>query len=99
PVQRDSVWDVAVSPDWRRIAYARAYTTTPGETDSVPPSEWHKLAGSVGLMESVVRKNAFQTSGMVTAFGAARPFIVDPWAPADTPPPKNKEPPLAEDGP
>jgi hypothetical protein len=96
PVQRDSVWDVAVSPDWRRVAYARAYTTTPGETDSVPPSEWHKLAGSVGLMESVVRKNAFQTSGMVTAFGAARPFIVDPWAPADTTSAKNEGLPIAE---
>jgi hypothetical protein len=83
-VQRDSVWDVAPSPDWRRFAYARAYTTHVGETDSVPPSEWHRLAGSVGLMESIVRKNAFATSGMVTAYGVARPFVVSREGGADT---------------
>jgi hypothetical protein len=84
PVQRDSVWDVAPSPDWRKIAYARAYTTNAGETDSIPPREWHRLAGSVGLMESVVRKNAFPTSGMVTAYGVARPFVVEPSLPQDS---------------
>ena len=82
PVQRDSVWDVAPAPDWRRVAYARAYTTNAGETDSIPPSEWHRLAGSVGLMESIVRKNAFSTSGMVTAYGVARPFVVSPTPPS-----------------
>lgn len=84
PIQRDSVWDVAPSPDWKRVAYGRAYTTNVGETDSIPPSEWHRLAGSVGLMESIVRKNAFSTSGMVTAYGVARPFVVSPRAAADT---------------
>ena len=84
PVQRDSVWDVAPAPDWRRVAYARAYTTNVGETDSIPPSEWHRLAGSVGLMESIVRKNAFSTSGMVTAYGVARPFVVSPTPATDT---------------
>jgi hypothetical protein len=81
PIQRDSVWDVAVAPDWRHVAYARAYTTRPSETDTVPPSEWHQLAGSVGLLESVVRKNAFPTSGMIATYGAARPFVVDITAP------------------
>ena len=76
PVQRDSVWDVAPAPDWRSVAYARAYTAGAGESDSIPPMEWHRLAGSVGLMESLVRKNVFPTSGMVTAYGVARPFVV-----------------------
>jgi hypothetical protein len=84
PVQRDSVWDVAPSPDWRRVAYGRAYTTRAGETDSIPPSEWHRLAGSVGLMESTVRKSVFPTSGMVTAYGVARPFVVNLNPAADT---------------
>jgi hypothetical protein len=83
-VQRDSVWDVMPSPDWRRLAYGRAYTTTPGESDSIPPREWHRLAGQVGLIESTVRKNVFPTSGMVTAFGVARPFVVDARAVVDT---------------
>lgn len=80
-IQRDSVWDVAPSPDWQRVAYARAYTTAPGEADSVPPSEWHRLAGRVGLLESVVRRHAFPTSGMVVAYGSARPYVVDATSP------------------
>ena len=95
-VQRDSVWDVAPSPDWRRVAYARAYTTTPGETDSIPPREWHRLAGLVGLTESDVRKNAFPTSSMVTAFGSARPFVVDLTNARDTTPPQVTALPIPE---
>ena len=83
-VQRDSVWDVMPAPDWRRVAYARAYTTTPGEADSIPPREWHRLAGQVGLIESSVRKNAFPTSGMVVAMGVGRPFLIDATTIADT---------------
>lgn len=96
PVQRDSVWDVAVAPDWHRVAYARAYTTRPGETDTIPPSEWHRLAGNVGLLESMVRKNAFPTSGMVVAYGVARPFVVDVMAPVDTTGQRDVALPIAE---
>jgi len=96
PVQRDSVWDVAASPDWRRVAYSRAFTTNPSESDSLPPSEWHRLAGGVGLMESIVRKNAFRTSGMVTKYGAARPFVVTPAAASDTLAPVADTLPVAE---
>jgi hypothetical protein len=95
-VQRDSVWDVAPSPDWRRVAYARAYTTTPGESDSIPPREWHRLAGLVGLTESDVRKNAFPTSSMVTAFGSARPVVVDLTYARDTTPPQVTALPIPE---
>jgi len=80
-IQRDSVWDVAPSPDWKQVAYSRAYTTAPSESDSLPPSEWHKLAGRVNLLESTVRKNVFPTSAMVVAYGAARPFLVDAASP------------------
>ena len=80
-IQRDSVWDVAPSPDWTQVAYSRAYTTAPSETDSLPPSEWHKLAGRVGLLESMVRKNVFPTSAMVVTYGSARPYIVDVTSP------------------
>ena len=95
-VQRDSIWDVVPSPDWRRVAYARAYTTTPGEADSIPPREWHRLAGLVGLTESDVRKNVFPTSSMVTAFGAARPFVVDLTNARDTTPPQVTALPIPE---
>jgi len=81
-IQRDSVWDVAPSPDWTRVAYSRAYTTATGESDTIPPSEWHRLAGRVGLLESIVRKHAFPTSGMVVAYGSARPYVMDVSSPA-----------------
>ena len=87
-VQRDSAWDVAVSPDWQRVAYSRAYTTRPGESDSVPPIEWRRLAGRVGLKESLVRRNAFPTSGMVSAYGVARTVMVDLSVASDTVPPR-----------
>ena len=96
PVQRDSAWDVAASPDWQRVAYSRAFTTNPVESDSLPPSEWHRLAGGVGLMESIVRKNAFRASGMVTKYAAARPFVVTPAASGDTVPPTSNALPIAE---
>jgi hypothetical protein len=95
-VQRDSAWDVATAPDWKRVAYSRAYTTKPGESDSVPPSEWHRLAARVGLMESVVKKNAFPTSGMVAAFGVARTFVIDASAASDSVPPTEVALPVAE---
>jgi len=86
--QRDSAWDVAASPDWQRVAYSRAYTTRPGESDSVPPIEWRRLAGRVGLKESLVRRHAFPTSGMVSAYGVARTFVVDLSLASDTVPPR-----------
>jgi len=95
-VQRDSVWDAVPSPDWRRVAYARAYTTTPGEADSIPPREWHRLAGLVGLTESDVRKHVFPTSSMVTAYGSARPFVVDLTNARDTTPPQVTALPIPE---
>jgi hypothetical protein len=95
-VQRDSVWDVAAAPDWQRVAYSRAYTTRPGESDSVPPVEWRRLAGRVGLKESLVRRNAFPTSGMVSAYGVARTFVVDLSPAGDTVPAREAAFPIAE---
>jgi hypothetical protein len=75
-VQRDSVWDVSPSPDWRRIAYGRAHTRGAGERDSLSPAEWRELAASAGLDEATVRASAFPTSGMAVAFGVARPAVL-----------------------
>ena len=76
-VQRDSVWDVSPSPDWRRIAYGRAHTRGAGERDSLSAAEWRELAASAGLDEAAVRASAFPTSGMAVAFGVARPAVID----------------------
>lgn len=75
--RRDSVWDVAPSPDWSRLAYGRAYTLLGRERDTIPPAEWEALARRVGLPVDVVRRGAFPSSGMSLAYGVARPVIVD----------------------
>jgi hypothetical protein len=76
-LQRDSVWDVAPSPDWERVAFARAYTSPPGERDSLTTAEWTALAARVGLPVDVVRAGAFSVSGMTYAYGTGRPVVVD----------------------
>lgn len=82
--QRDSVWDVAPSPDWSRVVYGRAYTLLGRERDSIPPAEWKALARRVGLPVEVVRGGAFPSSAMALAYGVSRPVIVDaaPGAPS-----------------
>jgi hypothetical protein len=61
-----------------------------------PRASTHRLAGLVGLTESDVRKNAFPTSGMVAAFGSARPFVVDLTAARDTTSPQITALPIPE---
>ena len=84
-VQRDSVWDVAPSPDWSRVAYGRAYGLLGRERDSIPESEWEELARRVGLAVNVVRRDAFHTSGMSLAYGVSRPVVVDVASGAERP--------------
>lgn len=75
-VQRDSVWDVAPSPDWTRLAYGRAYGLLVGGRDSATSAEWDALARRAGLDPAVARGGAFASSGMATAYAVARPAIV-----------------------
>lgn len=76
-VQRDSVWDVAPSPDWRRLAYGKAYILAVSEGEEVRPATWQRVATSVRLPMDSVRRNAFMTSGMVPAYGFAQPVVLD----------------------
>jgi hypothetical protein len=77
-VQIDSVWDVAPSPDWTRLAFGRAYVLRAGELDAVPESEWRRLEGrlpeDVGMRDSralrrVLEAHAFPASGMAVMLG------------------------------
>lgn len=76
-VQRDSVWDVAPSPDWRRIAIGVAYVLQGRERPEPTASEWSALARRTGLSGDSVRKGAFAASGMSTAYGLAQPAVYD----------------------
>ena len=76
-VQRDSVWDIAPSPNWRRIAVGIAYVLPGRERDRIPTAEWSALARRSGLTTDSVHAAAFQSSGMSTAYGLAQPAVYD----------------------
>jgi hypothetical protein len=75
-VQVDTVWDVAPSPDWRSVAYSRAYVLSSGEADSVPGTMWDQLARETGIDVMTLRTASFAASGMAYARGVAQPAII-----------------------
>ena len=76
-LRQDSVWDVAPSPDWSRLAYSKAYILNAHEGEAVPEATWRRVAAAVRLPLDSVRRNAFMTSGMVPAYGFAQPVVAD----------------------
>ncbi|MEJ7809621.1 MAG: SPOR domain-containing protein [Gemmatimonadaceae bacterium] len=75
-VQMDSVWDVAPSPDWRRVAFGRAYLISGGGGDSLTSAHWATLTARVGLPARDVRAGAFPASGMASIWGFSRPGVI-----------------------
>jgi hypothetical protein len=76
-IQRDSVWDVEPSPDWRRLAVGLAFTVQGRERGEVPASDWTLLARRTALSADSVKKSAFASSGMSSAVAVAQPAIYD----------------------
>lgn len=74
-IQRDSVWDVAPSPDWRRLAYGNAYLISVKGRDSVTVRQWAAVAGRTNLDVNVVRRGAFSVSAMNHSYGFAQPTV------------------------
>ena len=74
-IRRDSIWDVAPSADWKRLAYSLAFTQSARENDSLDARQWTAFANRVGWPADSVRRAAFQTSGMAYIFGVARPVV------------------------
>ena len=72
----DSVWDVAVSPDWSAIAFSRAYVINPREADSIPPEMWVNVARRTGIDTATVRTSSFASSGMSMARAIAQPGTI-----------------------
>ena len=77
-VQLDSVWDVAPSPDWTRLAFGRAFVLRGGERDTVPPAEWQRLEGQLpedvaardaNVLRRRLEAHAFAASGMSLMLG------------------------------
>jgi hypothetical protein len=80
-VQVDTVWDVAPSPDWRSVAFSRAYVIAHGESEIVPPEMWDAVARASGIDTATLRGAAFDASGMAYVKGIAQPAVIT--VPAD----------------
>lgn len=76
-VRRDSVWDAAPSPDWRRVAFGRAHFLRGAREDTLPTAQWEAFADRIGMSLEDVEAGRFHASGMGVAFGFARPGIVE----------------------
>ncbi|HJR68046.1 MAG TPA: SPOR domain-containing protein [Gemmatimonadaceae bacterium] len=76
-VRRDSVWDAAPSPDWRRVAFGRAHFLRGNREDTLPTAQWEAFANRIGMSLEDVQAGRFHASGMGVAFGFARPGIVE----------------------
>ena len=76
-VRRDSVWDAAPSPDWKRVAFGRAHFLRGVREDTLPTAQWEAFANRIGMSLEDVEAGRFHASGMGVAFGFARPGIVE----------------------
>jgi hypothetical protein len=74
-VQMDSIWDAAVSPDWKSIAFSKAYTFADGSggTDPVYLSD---LARRTSIDTAALRASSFASSGMSSARAIAQAGII-----------------------
>jgi hypothetical protein len=73
-VQMDSVWDVVPSPDWKSLAFGRAYTTQTGpegEVNLLP-----EVSRRTSIDTLTLRGASFPTSGMIGMRGVAQPGVI-----------------------
>jgi hypothetical protein len=81
----DSVWSVAPSPDWRRVAFGRAVFLRGGEEQQVPASAWEAPARTLralagdhpSLTADSLRAHSYPVSGMGVAEGAGVTMVVE----------------------
>ena len=74
---RDSVWDVAPSPDWTRLVYGDALILHAGESEALPPGTLAEAARRLGVSAEEARAGQFTASGMGPATGWARLGVMD----------------------
>lgn len=74
-LQMDSVWDVAVAPDWKAVAFSRAYQIADG-SGAADPAALSDLARRTAIDTAALRASSFPSSGMSSARAIAQPGIV-----------------------
>lgn len=76
-VRVDSVWDASISPDWKRLAYGKAYMTTATSSSGILAREWFRIGYFTELPAAIVRRNAFEASRMNETVAFGQPVIVE----------------------
>jgi hypothetical protein len=74
---RDSVWDVAPSPDWARVAFGTGLILHSGESETLSPEKVAEAARRLGVSTQEARAAQFSASGMGPAAGWAKLGIMD----------------------
>ena len=75
-IQRDSVWDVAPDPGWRRLAYGAGFLIPDDGEDSTGVRQWARVATRTNMDVNAVRRAAFRASDMSVVYGFAQPVIL-----------------------
>jgi hypothetical protein len=73
-VQVDSVWDVAISPDWKWLGFGKAYTVLHGEEPVA--DNFASVSRRTSIDTATLRASMFATSGMVTHYSIAQPGVI-----------------------
>src|SRR5207244_2069483 len=74
-VQMDSVWDVVPSPDWKSLAFGRAYATQTG-SDGAEVNLLPEVSRRTSIDTLTLRSASFPTSGMASMRGVAQPGVI-----------------------
>jgi hypothetical protein len=72
--QMDSVWDVAPSPDWKWIGFARAYTVVAG--GGTGADLLTEVSRRTSIDTATLRAGSFPASGMSLARAVAQPGVI-----------------------
>ncbi|MFL5640613.1 MAG: hypothetical protein ACJ78M_14680 [Gemmatimonadaceae bacterium] len=73
-IQVDSVWDVSPSPDWKSIAFGRAYTIQKGESGEI--NLLPEVSRATSIDSVTLRAASFPTSGGVDMRAVAQPGVI-----------------------
>ncbi|HEU4629863.1 MAG TPA: hypothetical protein VFS08_08950 [Gemmatimonadaceae bacterium] len=75
-LQRDSVWDVAPDPAWRRVAFGRAFVVSAVGRQALSARDWLITAARMNLRDfTAVQRAAFPIRREAPIYGVAQPAV------------------------
>ena len=73
----NSVWDVAPSPDWRRLAWGNALIVRPKRGEAIHAATWDKLAEELEVESEELMRRSFPVGDVAGVRGVAIPILED----------------------